>query len=103
MGVSPDDTRIEQIAFAKLLGEGLELYAKKYEIVIGRKSKSSVVDVVLGTLCLVYSRMTFFLTVLFLRLCTRSEVTLIPDEVVLMWNRRYNEHIQAACKNRLQV
>ncbi|BDA48938.1 probable transcriptional activator FHA1 at N-terminal half [Coccomyxa sp. Obi] len=48
MGVSPDDPRIEQIGFAKLLGEDLELYAKKYEIVIGRKSKSSVVDVVLG-------------------------------------------------------
>ncbi|CAL8463819.1 g3353 [Coccomyxa elongata] len=48
MGLSPDDHRIKQIGFAKLLGEDLELYAKKYEIVIGRKSKSSVVDVVLG-------------------------------------------------------
>ncbi len=47
--MSPDDPRIEQIGFAKLLGEDLELYAKKYDIIIGRKSKSSVVDVVLGT------------------------------------------------------
>ncbi len=58
MGLSPDDHRIKQIGFAKLLGEDLELYAKRYEIVIGRKSKSSVVDVVLGALCPLSLRMT---------------------------------------------
>ncbi|EIE18840.1 hypothetical protein COCSUDRAFT_45003 [Coccomyxa subellipsoidea C-169] len=48
MVVSPNDPRIDQVGFAKLLGDGFELCAKKYEIVIGRHSKSSTVDVVLG-------------------------------------------------------
>lgn len=49
MVVSPNDPRINQVGFAKLLGDGIEVNAKKYEIVIGRHSKSSIVDVVLGT------------------------------------------------------
>ncbi|KAK9918354.1 hypothetical protein WJX75_003459 [Coccomyxa subellipsoidea] len=48
MVVSPNDPRINQVGFAKLLGDGIEVNAKKYEIVIGRHSKSSIVDVVLG-------------------------------------------------------
>ena len=48
MVVSPNDPRINQTGFAKLLGDGIEVYAKKYEIVIGRHSKSSNADVVLG-------------------------------------------------------
>lgn len=70
MGVSSDDPRIEQTGFAKLLGEDLELYAKKYEIIIGRKSKSSVVDVVLGTLCLLFFTNSFLVAgVRFASLC----------------------------------
>lgn len=48
MVVAPDDYRIEQIGFAKFLSEDLEVCAKKYEIVIGRNSKSSYADVILG-------------------------------------------------------
>lgn len=33
------DRRFEKVGFAKLLGDGLEYYIKKYEIVLGRKSK----------------------------------------------------------------
>jgi hypothetical protein len=33
------DSRLEKVGFAKLLGDGLEYYIKKYEIVLGRKSK----------------------------------------------------------------
>lgn len=49
MPVSPDDPRIDHIGFVKLLGDGIELYSKKYELVIGRRSKSTNVDIVLGT------------------------------------------------------
>ena len=36
------------MGFAKLQGEGVEVYAKKTEIIIGRQSKSTNLDVVLG-------------------------------------------------------
>lgn len=48
MHISPDDPRLDRVGFAKLLGDGVELYAKKTEIIIGRQSKSSNLDVVLG-------------------------------------------------------
>ena len=48
MIIGPDDPRLERCGFAKLQGEGIELYAKKTEIIIGRQSKSTALDVVLG-------------------------------------------------------
>eukprot|EP00884_Botryococcus_braunii_P003704 jgi/Botrbrau1/13334/Bobra.0334s0010.1 len=48
MVVQPDDARLAKVGFVKLEGPGIEFYAKKYEIIIGRKSKSANLDVVLG-------------------------------------------------------
>lgn len=48
MPVSGDDPRLAKIGFCKLVGESVEHYAKKYEINIGRKSKASGLDVVIG-------------------------------------------------------
>lgn len=48
MVVTPDDPRLDRIGFAKLHGEGIEVYAKKYEVIIGRRSKSTNLDIVLG-------------------------------------------------------
>ena len=46
--VAQDDPRLANVGFAKLVGSGVELYAKKHEITMGRLSKSCDVDVVLG-------------------------------------------------------
>jgi hypothetical protein len=51
MAVQPDDPRLQKVGFAKLEGPGIEFYAKKYDIMIGRKSKSTPLDIVLGTAC----------------------------------------------------
>lgn len=48
MVVQPDDPRLQKVGFAKLEGPGIDFYAKNYEITIGRKSKSTKLDVVLG-------------------------------------------------------
>ena len=48
MVIAADDPRLAKIGFFKLLGEGLEFYAKKYTIILGRESKSAEMDVVLG-------------------------------------------------------
>jgi hypothetical protein len=48
MPVSPDDPRLAKCGFAKLVGPDVELYMRKYELTIGRKSKSTALDVVLG-------------------------------------------------------
>lgn len=37
--VSASDPRLQKVGFAKLLGDGVEYYIRKYEIVLGRKSK----------------------------------------------------------------
>ena len=39
---------VPKVGFCKLWGDGIEHYAKKYEIVIGRRSKTTVLDVVIG-------------------------------------------------------
>ena len=52
MGLSPDDPRLGRVAYAKLQGDGLEYFIRKYEVVLGRKSKSTELDIVLGTVCL---------------------------------------------------
>ena len=46
--VAADDPRLAKVGFAKLVGSGIELYAKKHEITLGRLSKSGHVDIVLG-------------------------------------------------------
>lgn len=48
MGLSPDDPRLGRVAYAKLQGDGLEYFIRKYEVVLGRKSKSTELDIVLG-------------------------------------------------------
>ena len=48
MPIAPDDPRLHKCGFVKLQGEDLEVYCKKYEIIIGRRSKSTALDVVLG-------------------------------------------------------
>lgn len=48
MPVSPDDPRIAKSGFALLKGQDMEYYVKKYELVLGRNSKSTNLDVVLG-------------------------------------------------------
>ena len=48
MVVSHDDPRLDRVGFAKLQGEGIEVYAKKYEVIIGRRSKNTNLDIILG-------------------------------------------------------
>jgi pSer/pThr/pTyr-binding forkhead associated (FHA) protein len=50
MPVAPDDPRLQQCGFAKLVDEAnsLDYVMRKYEIVLGRHSKSAGTDVVLG-------------------------------------------------------
>lgn len=48
MPVTADDPRIARSGFAVLQGEGIEYYVKKYEVVMGRTSKSTNLDIVLG-------------------------------------------------------
>lgn len=48
MGLSADDPRLGRVAFAKLQGDGLEYFIRKYEVLLGRKSKSTELDIVLG-------------------------------------------------------
>jgi hypothetical protein len=50
MPIAPDDPRLQQCGFAKLVDEANDLVyvMRKYEIVLGRQSKSAGTDVVLG-------------------------------------------------------
>ncbi|GAX81600.1 hypothetical protein CEUSTIGMA_g9028.t1 [Chlamydomonas eustigma] len=48
MPIDPDDPRIQKVAYAKLLGEGIEVFIRKLEITLGRTTKSMPLDVVLG-------------------------------------------------------
>lgn len=48
MVVAADDPRLQQCGFAKLEGEHVHHIMRKYEIILGRKSKSKDTDVVLG-------------------------------------------------------
>ena len=50
MPVSPSDPRVRRVGFCKLQGEGIDFYAQKYIILIGRKSKNANLDVVIGDL-----------------------------------------------------
>ena len=44
----PEDSRLERCGFCKLYGPELEFYSRRYDIQIGRRSKSTKLDVVLG-------------------------------------------------------
>ena len=47
--VAPDDSRIARCGFCKLEGDVVdEFFCQRYEIVMGRRSKSTRLDVVLG-------------------------------------------------------
>lgn len=48
MPVSPDDFRLQQVGFARLIGNDIDYLMCKYEITLGRKSKNTKLDVVLG-------------------------------------------------------
>lgn len=48
MPVSQDDPRLKRVGFAKLVGENVDHIMRKYEIVLGRRSKATALDVVLG-------------------------------------------------------
>lgn len=48
MGLAADDPRISRVAYAKLEGDGFEYFVRKYEVLLGRKSKSTELDIVLG-------------------------------------------------------
>ena len=42
------DPRIAKVAFARLFGDEVDCYMRKYELVLGRRSKSTALDVCLG-------------------------------------------------------
>lgn len=48
MAAPSAEERIEKSGFALLKGDNLEVYVKKYMIELGRRSKSTKLDVVLG-------------------------------------------------------
>jgi hypothetical protein len=48
MPISPDDPRLAKVAYAKIEGEGIDVAVRKFEVVIGRNSKSTTLDVILG-------------------------------------------------------
>jgi len=50
MAISDNDQRIQGCGFAKLVGDNVDFVMKKYSIVMGRKSKNSTNDLVLGDL-----------------------------------------------------
>ncbi len=71
--VAQDDPRLANVGFAKLVGSGVELYAKKHEITMGRLSKSCDVDVVLGECHL-------FTLLLWIDLVSRADAHLLSWE-----------------------
>ena len=85
MGLSADDPRVGRVAFAKLQGEGLEYFIRKYEVLLGRKSKSTELDIVLGK-C----------TMLLVNMPSRQLLDMQPV------CRRQHEHFPAACQDCLQ-
>ncbi|EFJ46772.1 hypothetical protein VOLCADRAFT_92922 [Volvox carteri f. nagariensis] len=46
--IMPNDPRLARCGFAKLQGEGIEFFIRKYEITMGRTSKNSTLDLILG-------------------------------------------------------
>lgn len=46
--VADMDARVKRCGFARLYGEEVDYIVRKYDILLGRKSKASAVDVVLG-------------------------------------------------------
>lgn len=48
MTIDKSDPRLAKVAYAKIIGDGIEVYVRKLEIMIGRNSKSTTLDVILG-------------------------------------------------------
>ena len=48
MAVSPDDPRLSRAGFARLAGDEVNYIIRKYEVLLGRRSKTAGLDVVLG-------------------------------------------------------
>ncbi|GLI69422.1 hypothetical protein VaNZ11_014031 [Volvox africanus] len=46
--ILPNDPRLARCGFAKLQGDGIEFFVRKYEITMGRTSKNSTLDLILG-------------------------------------------------------
>lgn len=48
--IAHDDPRLKEVGFAKLVGGDISYVMRKYDIILGRKSKQDNVDLVLGDL-----------------------------------------------------
>jgi hypothetical protein len=48
MPVAANDARVQQVAFAHLVGNDIDYRLKKYEITLGRKAKNYVPDISMG-------------------------------------------------------
>ncbi|KAG7674515.1 hypothetical protein Ndes2526B_g05250 [Nannochloris sp. 'desiccata'] len=48
MPVAANDARMQRVAFAHLVGNGIDYLVKKYEITLGRKAKNYTPDVIMG-------------------------------------------------------
>jgi hypothetical protein len=48
MPIDPGDPRLQKVAYARIVGEGIDVYVRKFEVMMGRTSKSTALDVVLG-------------------------------------------------------
>jgi hypothetical protein len=56
MPVAPDDERLARVGFARLSGPGVDHLVRKYEVLLGRRSKAADLDVPLGDLMSVSRR-----------------------------------------------
>ena len=97
--VAPDDPRLAKVGFAKLVGSGVELYAKKHEITMGRLSKSGQVDVVLGGWRVGFSASRILVNAS----CCKSMPSLLLSDMIECLNyRRKHEHLTPARQNSVQ-
>lgn len=89
--VHGNDSRLKRCGFAKLIGtsnnEPLEYYIAKYEIVLGRNSKSSFVDVVLGSLRRICLRRLLHHCCMFVYVCISESNFVGVSTAVLPWGR----------------
>ncbi len=98
--VAADDPRLAKVGFAKLVGDGVELYAKKHEITMGRLSKSGQVDVVLGK-----DRVVSVLPCPSVRpLCPADGMSSLVSVLsyIYVTCRRQYEHLASTCKDCVQ-
>ena len=99
--VAHDDPRLAKVGFAKLVGSGIELYAKNHEITMGRLSKSGHVDVVLGE-----AQATYLATVIPLQASHKVDghscLRLVRLTLHASSCRRKHEYLKEACYNSIQ-